>query len=194
MNWERIEGWYDWPEYYRSVVERYPGGTLVEVGCYLGRSLCHLGRLVQESGKPFRVVGVDHCLGSGVENGTANHLAAVRRGGRSFAGELWGNVVACGLHDVVSLVVAESGRASTLFADDSLAVVFLDAGHEYADVARDIQLWAPKVCVGGELAGDDFGVPGEIEPVWPGVSRAVKEALPGWRHVPHDAWAWTKKG
>lgn len=188
MTWEDIDGWFDFHQYYESVVKNYPGGLLVEVGCYLGRSLCHLGQLVKDSGKPFRVVGVDHCLGSGEENGADHHLDAVKRGGRSFAGELWNNVVACGLQDVVTLVVGESGRASEVFGSRSCTMVFLDARHDHNSVCRDVQLWLPKVRLGGELAGDDMGVPNEINPVWPGVRKAVDELLPGWEHVPHDAW------
>lgn len=193
MDWTSIPGWFDWPTYYEEVVNSYPGGTLVEVGCYLGRSLCYLGDLVRRSGKPFTVIGVDHALGSGTENGTDHHRDAVTRGGKSFAGELWNNVVACGLQDVVTVILSESGRASRLFLDNSLTLVFLDGRHDYESVARDVALWGPKIELKGQLAGDDFGVPGEVEPVWPGVSRAVMETLPGWRHVPHDAWAWTKK-
>lgn len=187
MKWTEIEGYYKWPRYYESVVETYAGGVLVEVGCYLGRSLCHLATLVRESGKPFSVVGVDHCLGTGTERRVSGE-----KNGRTNAGELWDNVVACGLHDVVSVVVAESGRASEYFAPYSCAMVFLDAGHGYADVHRDIHLWASKVKLGGELSGDDYGTPTE-PPVWPGVRRAVDELLPERRLVPHDAWAWRRR-
>lgn len=191
MTWEDIEGYYDFHQYYESVIENYKGGVLVEVGCYLGRSLCHLGTLVKDSGKPFTVVGVDWCLGT---NGDVTHREAVRRGtdGRSFAGELWANVVACGLHDVVSVVAGESGRVSRMFTDRSLTMVFIDASHSYADVHRDITTWLPKVTLGGEIAGDDYGLEGET-PVWPGVRRAVDELLPERRLVPHDSWAWRKR-
>lgn len=192
MKWDDIPGWYDWPTYYESVIERYDGGLLIEVGCYLGRSLCHLGSLVKMSGKSFRVVGIDHCLGSGEENGHDHHGAALKRGGGTFAGELWSNVVACGLQGVVSVLVGESGRASELFADHSCTMVFIDAGHRYADVHRDVCLWLPKVRAGGELAGDDYGTP-EDAGVWPGVRRAVNELLPGRELVPHDAWKYAVK-
>lgn len=190
MTWEDIPGWFDWMTYYQSVVDNYPGGTLVEVGTYLGRSLCCLGELVRKSGKPFHCVGIDTCLGSGIENGSDNHESAVRDGGGTFAGTLHRNVVDCGLGDVVTLIVADSVRASRLFADHSLTMMFLDAAHDGESVRRDITTWLPKVKLGGEIAGDDVGVPNEQTPVWPGVKQAVNELLPGWEHVPHDAWKW----
>lgn len=174
------------------MIENYTGGVLVEVGCYLGRSLCHLGTLVRESRKPFHVIGVDYCLGSGVENGDDNHADALRTNGGSLAGKLHRNVCDCGLQDIVTIIVAESGRAASLFTDNSLTLVFLDARHEYIDVARDIELWLPKTRLGGEIGGDDYGVDGSPN-VWPGVKRAVDELLPDRRLVPHDGWAWRKR-
>jgi len=93
---------------------------------------------------------------------------------------------------VVSLLVGESGRAASLFEDNSLTMVFLDAQHNYNSVVRDIELWFPKVKLGGELAGDDYGIEDE-PPVWPGVRRAVDELLPERKLVPHDAWSFRKR-
>ncbi len=177
--------------YYDEVIATYPGGLLVEVGCYLGRSLCYLGDAVRRSGKPFRVVGVDHCLGSGEENGEDNHADALREYGGSLAGKLHRNVADCGLQDVITLVVAESGKAASLFADYPATMVFLDAAHDYHSVRRDIETWLRVVKLGGECAGDDYGIAGE-PPVWPGVRRAVDELLPTRRLVPHDGWCFRK--
>ena len=43
------------------------GSRFVEVGNYLGRSLCSLGELVRQSGRNVSVIGIDTCRGSGVE-------------------------------------------------------------------------------------------------------------------------------
>ena len=192
MKFDDIKGWYDWEETYRSIVSRCPGGILVEVGTFLGRSLCHLGQMVKESGKPFQVVGVDWCVGSGVENGVDNHVEAVQEGLGSFAGTLHRNVIECGLQDIVSLVVASSEQAARLFCDNSLTMVFLDARHDYASLKRDIEVWLPKVKPGGILGGDDVGVPDESPVVWPDVKKVLDEILPGWKYSPHDAWVYSK--
>lgn len=196
MTWEDIPGWFDWPQLYDHVVSRYDGGILVEVGNYLGRSLCYLGDQVKRSGKPFHVVGVDWGVGSGVEDdGNDHHHAAVSEGGGTMAGQLHRNVLACGLKDVITLITGDSVRAASLFPNFGLTMVFIDANHSYASVSADIRTWLPKVRVGGVLAGDDIGLPDEPPEakVWPGVVRAVNELLPGWDHGPHDAWMYTQR-
>jgi len=46
--------------------------------------------------------------------------------------------------------------AAATFDDGSLDFVYLDANHEFFHVAQDLTVWAPKVRVGGILAGHDF--------------------------------------
>lgn len=189
MTWQDIPGWYDWPETYREAVVKFPNGSVfVEVGCFLGRSLCHLATLAKEYGKRFKIVGVDTCLGSGVENGHDHHQSALEDGEGTFAGSLHRNIVRCGFADTIDLIVASSVNASQMFHAGSIDFVFLDAAHDCDSVCRDIMAWIPKVRSGGMIGGDDMGIPGEINPVWPGVKQAVDLLLPGWRYSPHDAW------
>ena len=42
------------------------------------------------------------------------------------------------------------------YDDKSLDFVFIDAGHDYTSVKKDIDAWLPKVKSGGILAGHDF--------------------------------------
>lgn len=183
-----IPGWFDWQMFYNDISVRFKSGTVVEVGTFLGRSLCYLGMRVKESGNPVRVVGVDWCRGSGVENGKDNHSHALQNG--SFAGTLHGNVIACGLQDVIDILIAPSVRAASYFADRSLECVFLDARHDEDSLTQDIRAWLPKVRPGGLLCGDDVGTPDDRERVWPEVKVALDKLLPGWKYQPHDAWSY----
>lgn len=155
----------------------------VEVGNYLGRSLCSLGELVQQSGKPFSVIGIDTCRGSGAEGPKQKdyHGASVKRGGGTFAGTLHRNVIACGLGDIVSLIVSDSVTSATFFADRSIAWVHLDARHDREHLIADIAAWLPKVQRGGWLSGDDYD-----EVKWPDVVATITDTLP-------DAKPWSVK-
>lgn len=151
------------------------GSRFVEVGNFLGRSLCSLGELVQQSGKSFSVIGIDTCRGSGVEGPKQKdyHAKSVRRGGGTFAGTLHRNVIACGLADIVSLIVSDSVTAASFFPDRSIAWVHLDARHDREHLIADIAAWLPKVQHGGWLSGDDYD-----EEKWPEVVATIADTLP----------------
>ena len=189
-HWSDIPGWFHWREGQQDAVATFAeGSTFVEVGCYLGRSLCSLADVVAASGRDFTVVGIDTCQGSGAEGRSDEdaHGAAVEYGGGTFAGLLHRNLIACGVADDVHLLVSSSPRAADLFADGSLTWVHLDARHDYDSVVTDIEAWAPKVAPGGWLSGDDYD-----DLCWPGVVRAVTDRLPdahGWLTA---QWRWMK--
>lgn len=190
-SWEEIDGWFNWRSAQEEAVAQFPDGArFVEVGTYLGRSLCSLGELVERSGKRITIIGVDTCRGSGPEGWREKdyHSAAVQQGGGTFAGALHKNVLDCGFADKIQLIISDSAAASRLFADASFEWVHLDARHDYASVKADIEAWLPKVKTGGWLSGDDYD-----EEKWPEVVNAVRELLPGAALWSTRQWRWIVK-
>src|SRR5260370_6575474 len=99
MRWDEIAGWFHWRSGQEEAVQRFPQGScFVEVGTYLGRSLCSLGEVVEQSGKSFTVIGVDTCRGSGPEGPRAKdyHGAAGAEGGGSLGGNPQNKALALG--------------------------------------------------------------------------------------------------
>jgi len=187
-HWTEIHGWFQWRSGQEEAVRHFEDGSrFVEVGNYLGRSLCSLGELVRQSGKRVSVVGVDTCRGSGIEGPKRRdyHGAAVAEGGGTFAGTLHRNVIACGLADTVSLIVSDSVTAASFFADRSLSWVHLDARHDREHLIADIHAWLPKVRSGGWLSGDDYD-----EEKWPDVIATIGETLPGAQAWSVKQWRW----
>ena len=190
MDWDDIPGWFQWRSAQEEAALHFPDGSrFVEVGNFLGRSLCSLGEVVKQSGKRFTLIGVDTCRGSGVEGprGKDYHGAAVAEGGGTFAGILHRNIIECGHGDVISLVVADSITAATFFADQSLDWVHLDARHDHEHVKADIGAWLPKIKGDGWLSGDDFD-----EVKWPDVVSAVTARLPEARPWSINQWRWMR--
>jgi len=186
MNWQEIDGWFQWRSGQEEALRHFPADSrFVEVGTYLGRSLCSLGELVVASGRPYHVIGVDTCVGSGPEgpHGRDYHAAAVAREGGTLAGALHRSVIACGLDQVVALIIADSVSASRFFADGSIDWVHLDARHDFDGLTADILAWRPKIRAGGWLSGDDYD-----EVKWPDVVRAVTEVLPDARPWSTQQW------
>ena len=174
-----IPGYFDWPDLYRWIVAMTPpGGRIVEVGCLHGKSLTFLATEAKRANKRLQVIGVD--LGRGLDTCPDFHQI----------GGLLANVRDCGVADVCSVIAAESTAGASLFADESLDVVFLDAAHDDQSVRADLQAWWPKVRVGGRMAGHDYG-----DRQFPGVALAVDEFFgmePGKCQSPRAAKCWER--
>ena len=186
--WHDIDGWFTWRSAQEEAVRWFPAGSrFVEVGTYLGRSLCSLGEVVERSGKNIDVIGIDTCRGSGPEGAREKdyHAGAVEAGGGTFAGALHKNVLDCGLGEKITLIISDSVSAARLFSDGSLDWVHLDARHDYTSVKADIEAWLPKVKSGGWLSGDDYD-----EQKWPEVVRAVSDTLPSASSWSTQQWRW----
>ena len=186
--WYEIDGWFNWRSAQEEAVNWFPAGSrFVEVGTYLGRSLCSLGEVVESSGKRITVIGVDTCRGSGPEGwrGKDFHGGAVQQGGGTFAGALHKNLLDCGFGDEIQLIISDSVAAARLFSDASLDWVHLDARHDYASVKADIEAWLPKIRSGGWLSGDDYN-----EDKWPEVVKAVGDLLPRAEVWSNHQWRW----
>ena len=188
MHWTEIAGWFQWRTAQEEAVKWFPSGSyFVEVGVYLGRSICSLADVVERSGKQFNVIGIDTCRGSGPEGPQQKdyHGLVVAQNDGTFAGVLHKNILSCGYGDLISLIIADSVTASRFFPDQSLDWVHLDARHDYASVRADIQAWLPKVRPGGWLTGDDYDAL-----KWPEVVKAVHDLLPGTTSWCNQQWRW----
>merc|ERR1712113_730848 len=58
----------------------------------------------------------------------------------------------------VSMLQLSSREAVSLFKDDSLGLLYLDARHDYCAVREELELYWPKIAPGGVAGGDDFGL------------------------------------
>lgn len=58
--------------------------------------------------------------------------------------------------DRVEFLRMTSEEASKMFQDNSIDFVYIDGNHEYKYVKKDIELWYPKVKIGGYCTGDDI--------------------------------------
>jgi predicted O-methyltransferase YrrM len=80
-----------------------------------------------------------------------------------------------------------SAQAAANFADASLDAVIIDADHHYESVRDDLAAWLPKAKRGGIVAGDDYR-----NPTWPGVAKAVDEALGNVEFIAPMGFFWRK--
>jgi len=147
--------------YERMVKAAPPNSTLLELGCFHGRSLVQLGLCAKAANKGLKIHGVDHAIDQS----------------NRCADEVRKYIKASGLDDgTVTFHELKSVSAAKLFDDNSLWMVYLDAAHDHESVAEDIDAWMPKVSTFGWLCGHDSK--------WHSVWQVVKAKLD---NVIHDA-------
>lgn len=167
---QNIPGWFDRGDVmaYRSLVQRLPpGATVVEVGTWMGRSLANVAKIRGD----VTFVGVDAFMK------TKADLVGVRRGKAEtqdldrFYFRFLRNMIRRNVGNF-SILRMDSVKAGKLIRDDSVDLVFLDAGHAFEEVRDDIVAWEGRVKCGGILSGHDYH-PGN------GVAKAVSSCLGG---------------
>jgi SAM-dependent methyltransferase len=199
--YSHIAGWSHYLEVlYQHLVPKLPATcTVVEVGCWKGRSTAFLSVSLIQSKKVFRLHAVDHwkgCLEGYYQNGT---IAQEIRDDKVFD-DFKRNLAPVAEH--MNIIRSNSVDAAAQFEDNSLDMVAIDDDHLYESVINSIMAWAPKVKPGGFLCGDD------CDGNYPGVERAAREAFgTNWQllnkqgdiqevefHSTLDAgsWIWTK--
>jgi hypothetical protein len=150
----------------------------VEVGSFLGGTLCYLGQKIKESGKNILVYGIDTWeynplkdkqtkeeLGILLnDNFTHMHIQS----GDDIKSICMNNIINAGVEDIVKLIHKDSLVAVHDFADKSVSLLFLDGCHSYPYTKNEIQEWLPKMAKDSTLCGHDFGGG------W-GVDQAVQE-------------------
>ncbi|MFC1940398.1 class I SAM-dependent methyltransferase [Chloroflexota bacterium] len=114
------------------------------------------------------------------------------------------NVSQCGGTEIVRPLVMSSRDAAAITSEHIFDLVFIDGSHSYDETISDIDLWLPKVTVGGILCGHDCegrsetfeaeylltnknrdGVAGNdvFRHIHPGVILAVHEKFRGRAHL-----------
>lgn len=163
-----VDGWFGKTEkvVYDAQVERArDGARFVEVGCWKGRSSCHMAAAIRGSGKQIELFCVDTWMGS------EEHVNEQCVQSNTLYQEFLSNTQS--FKDIVWPVRLPSVKASENFEDDSCDFIFIDAAHDYENVVADIDAWLPKLKANGVLAGHDYS------PTYPGVIQAVEKKFGG---------------
>jgi predicted O-methyltransferase YrrM len=157
------DAFFNFAPFYDFVAEFSQYTRFVEVGVYTGASLTYLGNRLKQRGSDWTLIAVDLWERVNDETDYARTI------GPEIRAECEGRIKANGLSDNVNLIQGDSVKASTMFRDQSIDFVFIDANHDYEHAKSDILAWLPKIKPGGTIAGHDI-----LETTC-GVEQAVKE-------------------
>lgn len=173
--YNRIHGFFDFQPVYTRMVNEFPSGShFVEVGAFYGRSTAFLAVEIINSGKDIKFDVVYTWRGSPEHQvGGWDYQEAMVN---DTAFEIFKNNLSSVMH-IINPVKMSSYKASHLYEDNSLDMVFIDADHSYDAVKVDITAWYPKVKVGGYLCGHDYIVHSSTDPVRLAVDEMFPEGI-----------------
>ncbi len=151
---------------YETVFHMPDNSIILEIGSFKGGSAVIMGMAIRDSKKISQIFAVDPFLGSseyGSDVDTSSEFDA-----------------AINNHNVAQYITIIS-KASEIAFDEwefgrRIDFLWVDGGHEYEFVSKDIQLWNSYLNVGGKIALHDsegifmFGL-------FTGVRRAIKEYM-----------------
>ena len=149
-------------------------GPIIEIGSWRGRSTSALA-LGSMAGNKQPVYAVDSFIGI-TRSDRPSDLGTIAGLNSSSPELLRANLDEAGINGLVRIVP----KASVEAADDipDCGLLFVDGAHDYESVRRDLELYAPKVKVGGTIILHD------CHEADPGVAKAADELLTpdaGWR-------------
>jgi hypothetical protein len=163
MNFEKIphtyedpkfgEPWFTYKELYKQWVEELENNsTIVEIGCWKGKSLAYLCTEIINSKKNIQVYAVDTWLGCDGENDLYKTFPEIVND--SVYTIFMENMKP--FMQILKPIRMKSIDASKLFLNETIDRVFIDGCHTYDAVLEDIENWLPKVKLNGKLAGHDI--------------------------------------
>lgn len=176
--YQDLEGWFNMEEQYLELLDATPdGGTFVELGCYKGKSTSFIGVEIHKQKRDINFFAVDSFQGA--TNSTDVNEQKAYEGVTEIELAYAINISEVG--NKVKTIKSLSHEASQYFDDNSVDVIFIDAGHSYEAVKKDIDCWLPKMKPNGIMAGHDYTA-------WDGVNKAVDEKFGKIHKVENDCW------
>lgn len=120
------------------------GSVILEIGAFKGYSTCALALA---------------CLGTTkqvytIDTFTGNLYNTNLQDGASYYGEFQANLIACGVQEIVHVLIGRSDEYYSYFKE-SLGLLFIDGGHEMKTVQADLNAFLPRLKPGGLLLMHD---------------------------------------
>lgn len=163
---------------------------IIEVGSWKGRSAIHMAHALKNYNIQGEILCVDtwlgspeHWLATGSNQFWFDSLGIVN-GYPTLYETFLNNVVGQGLQNYITPVPLPSETAYFVLTQLGIEaeMIYIDAGHEYESVYRDINMYWKLMAVDGVMILDDFNS-------WPGVSKAVYQFA-----YEHDLFVWGEYG
>ncbi len=166
-NYQEIEGWFNMEQQYLELLESTPEkGIFVELGAYKGKSTSFIVTEIVNRNRNIQFYTVDTFEGDSGSTDKKEVEAYKQVNVSKMYEEFKENTKH--LENKFTIMVNYSYEAAEYFADNSIDVVFLDAGHSASAVLADLKAWYPKMKDNSIMSGHDYNS-------WIGVKTSVLE-------------------
>jgi hypothetical protein len=165
--YKKIDGWFNMENEYSELLNFCnDGSNFVELGAWKGKSTCYAVVELLNNNKKINFFTVDTF--EGVTAGSdLNEVNAYLKEDKNILNQFKENIDP--IKENFKYLISDSASASNLFEDLSVDVIFIDAGHSYESVKKDIESWFDKMKPSSIMSGHDYCES------WPGVIKAVDE-------------------
>lgn len=179
-NYASIDGWFNMEAQYLELLNSIlPNGIFVELGAWKGKSTSFIVTEIVNRKKNIKFYTVDTFKGE--TNGSdENENQAYKSIDLSRIYDTYCENTKH-LKEYYKTIVSNSSEAANNFKDNSIDVIFIDAGHSYEAVIGDIKAWFPKMKKNSIMAGHDYGS-------YLGVNKAVDEFFGAPDKVENNCW------
>ena len=138
-------------ETYQTIVSGYQNAIMVEVGVWLGRSLCSIMPIAIKHN--IKVFAVDDWSG-GTDKIVLENIKGVANPYESFQDNLRGR----GYLDKIQIIKMDSVEAAATFGGKTVDILMIDANHSYDSVHKDIIAWKSRIREDGVMLGHDWNL------------------------------------
>ena len=151
----QTDNWFNYAGFYDHIINEYDFKTFVEVGVWKGHSIIHLAKGLKD--RPgIEIYAIDLWDETYKYDGV-NHGSAELHEQRRYLYEIYNtNVINADVRGMIKDHKECSWEAANNFEDETLDFVFIDAGHDYDEIIKDIDAWLPKVKKTGIISGHDY--------------------------------------
>jgi predicted O-methyltransferase YrrM len=165
--YQNIPGWFNMEKQYLELLNFCnDGGTFIELGSWKGKSTSFIVTEILNSNKKINFITIDTFEGISLDSDESEKNAYSLED-KNILEQFLKNTSEIKNH--FSHIVSLSHIAAEKFEDSSIDVIFIDAGHSYESVKKDLQFWIKKMKPKSIIAGHDYS------DSWPGVKKAVDE-------------------
>tara|TARA_R100000963_G_C4639087_1_gene102826 strand:- start:78 stop:677 length:600 start_codon:yes stop_codon:yes gene_type:complete len=141
--YKEIQGWFDFQELYTEMVSIHDNAHFVEVGVWKGKSTCFLAVEIINQNKNIQLDTIDNY----------SYLTEEYKHNKNVPKEFKKNIEP---FKFIHPIYKDSVEATRLYKDKSIDFIFFDSEHTEEYATKEIEVWYPKLKIGGFIGGHDY--------------------------------------